>query len=762
MAGIDSIVNTRADAFTNNPQALMQRYAMGQDLLDLLALQKLKQDKEAAARSLQMNMQAPQGTIKDQLNSQVMDMTKQEVASSLAPGIQQQGQRMAAQQAQNMMGAGLPTQPAPALVGMAGGGIVGYAPGGLMENRLERSAVESAAQRKERERILREFNESLDGSVLPPGSVPPVTRYPATPSREGTTFDRRQAAAAANEAARNYQILRGEDEAPNIVGYDGAGNPITQEQFDAIMQKEQFEPGFRSNSGGTSVRRDVPSNVPVSDELAGMAALGPQALRRIPAEFEPGFRSNSGGTSVRRDVPSNVPVSDELAGMAALGPQALRRIPAEAGQRPRLGGYLASTKGPEMSLAEAVSTIKQFNRNPAVYMGVGAGVSQGEEIDRLKYSNAIRVLAENDITEQDLVSARGQSNIALFDNDESARNNLAVLQRQLDRINAYDAYGLPAPERLPPKEELERKIRAAKLFLNPDVTPATTQAEPATTQTTPATPQNTSIRPAGIATLPEGADITTRPNVETRMGMVNTGVSSAGMPPELAQFISDRAPRTTAERPQFRSRYEDRLAEIEAEKQDRLGALIEFLQAAGASGGTNLGATLMGGGSGLRARDERLRQQETEALQGAIADENAYLQRMFNEEQLRQQSESARLDRESRENIASEDRAARLDEANATAAANIQKAIFEANQNANEADIEVNTYAHEAVLADQEFILAKQAILDKYASSMFSSGNPQQAAAEISALYRKMFNQVKNYITNPGSGAAGRFSASYQ
>ena len=717
MAGIDSIVNTRADAFTNNPQALMQRYAMGQDLLDLLALQKLKQDKEAAARSLQMNMQAPQGTIKDQLNSQVMDMTKQEVASSLAPGIQQQGQRMAAQQAQNMMGAGLPTQPAPALVGMAGGGIVGYAPGGLMENRLERSAVESAAQRKERERILREFNESLDGSVLPPGSVPPVTRYPATPSREGTTFDRRQAAAAANEAARNYQILRGEDEAPNIVGYDGAGNPITQEQFDAIMQKEQFEPGFRSNSGGTSVRRDVPSNVPVSDELAGMAALGPQALRRIPAE---------------------------------------------AGQRPRLGGYLASTKGPEMSLAEAVSTIKQFNRNPAVYMGVGAGVSQGEEIDRLKYSNAIRVLAENDITEQDLVSARGQSNIALFDNDESARNNLAVLQRQLDRINAYDAYGLPAPERLPPKEELERKIRAAKLFLNPDVTPATTQAEPATTQTTPATPQNTSIRPAGIATLPEGAGITTRPNVETRMGMVNTGVSSAGMPPELAQFISDRAPRTTAERPQFRSRYEDRLAEIEAEKQDRLGALIEFLQAAGASGGTNLGATLMGGGSGLRARDERLRQQETEALQGAIADENAYLQRMFNEEQLRQQSESARLDRESRENIAREDRAARLNEANATAAANIQKAIFEANQNANEADIEVNTYAHEAVLADQEFILAKQAILDKYASSMFSSGNPQQAAAEISALYRKMFNQVKNYITNPGSGAAGRFSASYQ
>lgn len=108
MAGIDSIINTRADAFTNNPQALMQRYAMGQDLLDLLALQKLKQDKEAAARSLQMGMQVPQGTIKDQLQGQVMDMTKREVVQAVAPGLQQQGQRMQAEQVQNMMGAGLP------------------------------------------------------------------------------------------------------------------------------------------------------------------------------------------------------------------------------------------------------------------------------------------------------------------------------------------------------------------------------------------------------------------------------------------------------------------------------------------------------------------------------------------------------------------------------------------------------------------------------------------------------------------------------
>jgi hypothetical protein len=55
------------------------------------------------------------------------------------------------------------------------------------------------------------------------------------------------------------------------------------------------------------------------------------------------------------------------------------------------------------------------------------------------------------------------------------------------------------------------------------------------------------------------------------------------------------------------SRYEDQLARLEAEEKDKLGSLIDFLLAAGASGGTNLGATLMGGGSGLQAREQRIK-----------------------------------------------------------------------------------------------------------------------------------------------------------
>ena len=53
------------------------------------------------------------------------------LAQRLSPGVQQQGRQMAAQQAQQaMQGGGLPQLSAPNMVGMAGGGIVGYADGG--------------------------------------------------------------------------------------------------------------------------------------------------------------------------------------------------------------------------------------------------------------------------------------------------------------------------------------------------------------------------------------------------------------------------------------------------------------------------------------------------------------------------------------------------------------------------------------------------------------------------------------------------------
>ena len=98
-------VEQRARAYENNPEALQQRYAQNQQLIDLLALQKLKSEKEAAARDIQLKMgqRGKQPTIAEQREKEVGDMTRQEVAQQTAGTMQQkqQEQQQALQQVTN-------------------------------------------------------------------------------------------------------------------------------------------------------------------------------------------------------------------------------------------------------------------------------------------------------------------------------------------------------------------------------------------------------------------------------------------------------------------------------------------------------------------------------------------------------------------------------------------------------------------------------------------------------------------------------------
>ena len=48
--GIDSLVDRKADAYRSNPAALEKKYSQNKELMDLLAMQKLKSEKETAAR----------------------------------------------------------------------------------------------------------------------------------------------------------------------------------------------------------------------------------------------------------------------------------------------------------------------------------------------------------------------------------------------------------------------------------------------------------------------------------------------------------------------------------------------------------------------------------------------------------------------------------------------------------------------------------------------------------------------------------------
>jgi len=126
--GIDQEIQRRMDAYRGNPQGLQQRYQMSQQLLDLLALQKLKAEKDAVARQMQSQMQQQPGTVAQQMEQEMVGRTKQEMAQQVGGVMQQQArqqQQNAARMAQAMARpqggiAGL----APQSARMAGGGIV--------------------------------------------------------------------------------------------------------------------------------------------------------------------------------------------------------------------------------------------------------------------------------------------------------------------------------------------------------------------------------------------------------------------------------------------------------------------------------------------------------------------------------------------------------------------------------------------------------------------------------------------------------------
>ena len=138
--GIDNIVQQKADAYRSNPNALMQSYEQKKELIDLLALQKIKSEQEAYARDMQAQMQEVPGTIAQQLEQEVVGTERERITQQIMPGMQQQAQMQPNQMQPNQMQpnqmqpnqGGLPTQPAPNMARMMQGGIVGYAAGGML------------------------------------------------------------------------------------------------------------------------------------------------------------------------------------------------------------------------------------------------------------------------------------------------------------------------------------------------------------------------------------------------------------------------------------------------------------------------------------------------------------------------------------------------------------------------------------------------------------------------------------------------------
>ena len=146
-----------------------------------LALIKYK-DAVAAMQAADQLMAASQPTLTPPTVAERTKLAAQQgimgLASRLAPGLQQQGSRMGAAQAQQAMTGGLAQLPAPNMAGMAGGGIVGYAEGGAADADIQRytaqyraimAAVQNAGtpeQKAQLQQRLREIQSTFDPETI--------------------------------------------------------------------------------------------------------------------------------------------------------------------------------------------------------------------------------------------------------------------------------------------------------------------------------------------------------------------------------------------------------------------------------------------------------------------------------------------------------------------------------------------------------------------------------------------------------------------
>lgn len=124
MIPMDREVDELAEVYS--PQQLQQKYKVTQELMYLLALQKVQSDMKAAQNQLAMSQQQQPGTIKEQMEGQVFQEKLRQVSGTIA---QQEAQRRQQQ----------PQQPRPQQRMMASGGIVGFTKGGeVTDEQLQR------------------------------------------------------------------------------------------------------------------------------------------------------------------------------------------------------------------------------------------------------------------------------------------------------------------------------------------------------------------------------------------------------------------------------------------------------------------------------------------------------------------------------------------------------------------------------------------------------------------------------------------------
>jgi len=307
---IDQEIAQRVDAYRGNPQALQQRYAANQELLDLLALQRLKSEKDDAMRKVQMEMEQNPQTIKQQKERQLLEMTKQDLTNQTA-GIMQNAQkkqqknmqRVAKQGSANpqqvqKMQAGLGAlaqrqqQQAPqqAPMRMAQGGIVAFAEGGITQADIDAYRRGGGQSRRSRAKLTDEQIRA----ILERAQGPDNTGYEMVQTRRG--LRRKPMALAPIDTSSEIETAELEEK------------PIDDTPAAAEVK-------LGAPVGGPVVTEEVVEEPVEAEAPQGLAAMLQENKLTAPEIDMTGINANQAGKSIL-----------EGAGLGAQDPNAARKL----------------------------------------------------------------------------------------------------------------------------------------------------------------------------------------------------------------------------------------------------------------------------------------------------------------------------------------------------------------------------------------------------------------------------------------------------
>ena len=457
--GIDKLVNQKADAYRSNPQALKQRYSQNQELMDLLAMQKLKTEKETVARDMALKAEQTPGTIAEQYEQQLVSMNKDQMAQQTA-GILGERQKKAQQKSQSMgmppqqpqgqrppmpQGApqGIASQPRPNMQGMAQGGIVGYQAGGKLSRReralkalgITEDALErmSPDQKKVVEQqIQSEYVKQRKEFTVPEMPISKVVREAQDPEIQAAKREdiRRRMNPTAEEKAQDglgnlladKELLAGEEEdmtriaaatatAPTT-GAPTTGAPTTGDPTTGGVATLPVDPSAGVNANLERVGLDVdsltatPDTSGISRKQVTEALAGTGVLEGLKKDIA------TDPAKVQKDEIARMSSDDKDAGGFD-----------RAGQKAMYDKYLGEK---ETLDAKALSPaeVEKRRRRKAIQGFMSEGTSRGTGIAQAKFDDDLAKSRQGSILQRLSIEKQGMDNdvkIATAINEEAGR-----------------------------------------------------------------------------------------------------------------------------------------------------------------------------------------------------------------------------------------------------------------------------------------------------------------------------------------------------